>query len=61
METEIKSEYLTHKEAAFLLRISPKTLYNKVVAGDVPVHKRKGFRRNLYRKAELDALVRPHR
>jgi excisionase family DNA binding protein len=61
MQTEIKSDYLTHEEASALLRISPKTLYNKVSEGEVTVYKRKGFRRNLYRKSELDSLPKPKR
>ena len=60
METKIK-RYLSHAEAAEYLCISPKTLYNKVAAGDVRAFKFKSCKKNLYKVSDLDALLEPVR
>jgi len=54
-----KSQYLSHKEAAAYLGISPKTLYHKVAQGIIPVYRFERFQASLYRLADLQGLFKP--
>ena len=50
-----KKDYLTHSEAASLLRISPSTLYDMVSAARIRCHKIGG--KNLYHRDDLEILI----
>jgi|GEM_PF-3818004 len=50
--------FMDANEAAQLLRISPRTLRNRVYLGRPPLPVRvKGFRRLVWRRSEIEALL----
>jgi excisionase family DNA binding protein len=51
-------EYLTVEEAADRLRIKPATLYAYVSRGFLPSYRQGIKRQRLYRRADIEALVR---
>jgi excisionase family DNA binding protein len=51
-------EYLTVEEAADRLRIKPATLYAYVSRGLLPSYRQGIKRQRLYRRADIEALVR---
>lgn len=59
MVTDIQSEWLTAKEAAFYLRVKPRTLLLWVRQGKVRAFVLSGTQRRVwrFRRADLDAAV----
>jgi hypothetical protein len=52
-------EFLNHQDAADYLHLKPATLYRYVVKGKVKLYKVDGGALNLYKKSDLDLMIKP--
>ena len=52
-------EYLNHQDAAEYLNLKPATLYRYIVEGRVKRYKIEGGALNLYKKTDLDMMIKP--
>ena len=55
------SEWLTRKEAAELLGVSPRTIIRIAQRHHIPTYKKEGSVKVLYRMADITRLIRPRR
>lgn len=55
------SEWLTRKEAAEFLGVSPRTIIRIAQRHHIPTYKKEGSVKVLYRRADLSRFVRPRK
>lgn len=55
------SEWLTRKEAAELLCVSPRTIIRIAQRHNIPTYKKEGSVKVLYKRADLIRFIRPRR